>query len=149
MSATLETLGLMNLLRDEFEFARPWIEAAVAHTGGTHTAEDVLNGILNGHLVLWATCECCAVTEIEFYPRRKNCHIFLAGGNLKALSELLGQIEKYAREMGCSAVTLTGRKGWARTFLAGRGYEEKWITLARDLREEVSDGQRQQADHHQ
>lgn len=133
-------------LRFEFERCRPWIEAALKYSGGTHTTDDVLERILRRELQLWTEPSACAVTEIEFYPRRKICHIFLAGGNLESLKVIEERITVFARKAGCSAVTVTGRKGWARTFLKDRGYEEKTVVLARELG--APDGQRQQTDHH-
>lgn len=132
MSA-LSVFELREYLISEFERCRPWIEAALAHSGGTHLAEDVFSEILRGKLVFWPAPECCMVTEIELYPRKRHCHIFLAAGHLPALKRLLPAVEQYARDIGCDAMTVRGRRGWARVGLPW-GYEEKWTTMIHDLR---------------
>jgi hypothetical protein len=42
-------------------------------------------------------------------------------------------IEQWGKSIGCSRVSLAGRKGWERTFLKDEGYEPKWFILCKDL----------------
>jgi hypothetical protein len=57
------------------------------------------------------------VTQVQNFPRMKVLHIFLAGGNLEELETLTPHIQKFAEDMGCRKITLTGRRGWSRTFV--------------------------------
>jgi hypothetical protein len=70
------------------EHCRPWIEDALAYSGGTHTFEDVERRILESHLQLWPAERGCAVTEIVIYPRKKVLHVFLAGGEMDQIIDI-------------------------------------------------------------
>jgi hypothetical protein len=56
---------------------------------------------------------------------------------LAELREMLPVVEAWAKRQGCSAMTLTGRHGWLRSFLPKAGYEAKWTVMGKEL----SDGQ--------
>lgn len=117
----------------EFQRFIPRIEQALEYAGGTHTALDVLAAIGTDHLQFWPGADSFLVTELEVYPRKKVCHIFLAGGHLDELQRMLRGIEAWAVTQGCQAVTLTGRAGWAKSFLKHDGYEVKWTAMAKEL----------------
>jgi len=141
-ASIIEQTQALRLLYQEFARMRGLIRRALAYSGGSHTTEDVLNNLINGQLKLWTNVDSFGITEIEYYPRTKICHIFLAGGNLKSIGDIESRISHYAELNGCDAVTLTGRKGWARTFLTHRGYKTKWVVLVKDLKAQ-RDGERQ------
>ncbi len=125
------------------------VRAALAYSGGTHDEYDVAAGIAEGHFQMFCGGDSIAITEINEYPKAKDCHVFLAGGNLQELEVVTARIEQWARSIGCTRVTLAGRKGWERTFLAERNYRPRWYVMAKELIEEAHDGQgREQADHH-
>ena len=42
-------------------------------------------------------------------------HVFLAGGRREALFEMIDCAWEWGQSLGCSAMTLAGRKGWTRT----------------------------------
>lgn len=118
---------------EDIERCRPHIEAALEHAGGTHLPGDVIRSILAGQLQLWPGEKSAIVTEIEHYPQMKTCHLFLAGGDMAELQKMLLDVEQWAVKQGCSRVTLAGRKGWQRSFLAGDGYESRWYVMAKEL----------------
>lgn len=122
-----------DLLGSHFDRCAPWLAAALKYSGGSHTLADVKRKVLAGELTLWPAADAVMVTEIEHYPQRKNYHVFLAGGAMEGLMRLTPLIEQAAVKAGCSAVTLTGRRGWERSFLRERGYEAKWIVMAKEL----------------
>lgn len=117
------------------DFARcePHIRAALEYDGDTHTVEDVMLSVAEGHRQFWPGKESAVITEVNQYPRKTVLHYFLAGGNLEELETMAGPIEQWAREQGCTRITLAGRRGWARTFLRGRGYEPQWAVMAKEL----------------
>jgi len=117
----------------EFERLRHHVAAALEYSGGTHKVEDIADGIRRGQFQLWPGKNSVVVTEIIVYPQLKDLHYFLAGGDLDELRLMRPIIESWGKEIGCSRVSLAGRKGWERTFLKGEGYEPKWFILCKDL----------------
>jgi len=51
------------MLFDQLSRCRPWIEAALEYSGGTHTFDDIAAGVLAGRFRLWERPNGCAVTE--------------------------------------------------------------------------------------
>ena len=84
----------------------------------THNMQDVADCINSCTMQLWSGTHSAVVTQIQDFPRMKVLHIFLAGGNLEDLETLTPHIQKFAEDMGCRKITLTGRKGWSRTFVS-------------------------------
>jgi hypothetical protein len=109
------------------------VAAALEYSGGTHKIEDIAEGISRGQFQLWAGRDSAVVTEIIVYPQLKDLHYFLAGGDLDELRMMRPIIESWGKEIGCSRVSLAGRKGWERTFLKDEGYEPRWFILCKDL----------------
>ena len=118
---------------EEFERLRHHVAAALEYSGGTHKVEDIAEGIRREQFQLWPGRNSVVVTEIIVYPQLKDLHYFLAGGDLDELRMMRPIIESWGKEIGCSRVSLAGRKGWERTFLKGEGYEPKWFILCKDL----------------
>ena len=115
------------------ERLRHHVEAALEYSGGTHHFEDILEMVKDSRLQVWPAKESIVLTEIIVYPRLKNLHYFLAGGDLDELSRMRPLIESWGRSVGCTRVTLAGRKGWAKTFLQDEGYRPLWSVLAKEL----------------
>lgn len=117
----------------EWQRCRPWIEAAVAECGGTHTIEDVEAGLVAGHYQFWPGKRSACVTEVIDHPRKRVMSFWLLGGDLR---ELLAKIEPEAREwglsVGCSLFIghPVDRPGWARV-LAKHGYAPGWRVFRR------------------
>lgn len=120
-------------LFDDVSRCRTHIEAALEYSQGTHLFSDIAAGILSGRYQLWAGKDSAIVTEIIVYPRMKDLHYFLAGGDLDELKTIRPHIEAWGVQQGCSRVSLAGRPGWAKTFLKDEGYEPAWFILKKDL----------------
>ena len=118
---------------EDFERLRHHVAAALEYSGGTHKIEDIAEGIRRGQFQLWPGKDSAVVTEIIVYPQLKDLHYFLAGGDLDELRLMRPLIEQWGKSIGCSRVSLAGRKGWERTFLKDEGYEPKWFILCKDL----------------
>jgi len=112
---------------------RHHVEAALEYSGGTHNFDDVAEMVEDHRLQLWPAKDSVVLTEIIVYPRLKNLHYFLAGGDLDELSRMRPLIESWGKSIGCTRVTLAGRKGWAKTFLKDEGYSPQWSVLAKEL----------------
>ena len=109
------------------------MEAALEYSGGTHGIEDIAEGLEAGKFQLWPAENSVIVTQINVYPRLKNLHFFLAGGDLDEIQLMHPLIEQWGKSMGCTRVSLAGRQGWAKTFLKDEGYTPKWFVLSKDL----------------
>lgn len=119
--------------RSEWLRCRSWIEGALAFTGGTHTIEDIEDGIASGTYQFFCSPNSAVVTEIIVYPRAKLLNYFLIGGDLE---ELVEQIEPHvtvwAKSRGCSRVVGIGRKGFERAF-RGSGFKPCWTAISKDI----------------
>lgn len=118
---------------DELNRLRHQVESALEYSEGTHTFDDIAHGIASNRFQLWPAVNSVVVTEIIVYPRIKNLHYFLAGGDLDELKLMRPHIERWGKSLGCTRVTLAGRQGWAKTFLRDEGYEPKWFILSKNL----------------
>lgn len=119
--------------KEDFMRCSPWLEAALGYTGGTHNLQDILDGVLRGEYQFWPGERCAVITEIMNFPRKRVFNFFLAGGDLKELEAMTPTMEAWAKFRECDSAMLTGRKGWLRTFLPGRGYTAKWQTLSKEI----------------
>jgi hypothetical protein len=126
-------------LFSELGRCRKYIEDALEYSGGTHTFDDIATGVMTTRFQLWPSESSAIVTEVIVYPQSKDLHFFLAGGNLDELKDMTPEIERWGRSVGCTRVTLAGRRGWERTFLKDQGYEPKWLILSKELRNEPAD----------
>jgi hypothetical protein len=119
--------------QEHLERLRHHVEAALEYSGGTHNFEDITQMVEDHRLQLWPAKDSVVLTEIIVYPRLKNLHYFLAGGDLDELSRMRPLIESWGKSLGCTRVTLAGRRGWAKTFLKDEGYSPQWSVLAKEL----------------
>lgn len=117
----------------ELNRCRRWIEDALEYAGGTHTFNDIAAAVLSDRFQIWPSNNAVVVTEIVVYPQLKDLHYFLAGGNLDELKAMRPIIEAWGKEVGCTRVSLAGRKGWERTFLKDEGYRPNWFVLSKEL----------------
>jgi hypothetical protein len=117
---------------EEFIRCREYIEAALEYTKGTHTIQDIWDGIVTGNFQLWPGEKSAVVTEVQIYPRAKIMNIFLAGGDLEELIKIEKAISIYAKALNCHSVTISGRRGWVKIF-NGDGWQEVCTTIAKEL----------------
>ena len=87
-------------------------EAALEHAGGTHDWDDVLALLVADKLQLWVGRESTLMTELVEYPKLTACRIFLAGGKLDEIVEMVTALETEAAAIGCSRLEGMGRRGW-------------------------------------
>lgn len=91
---------------------RKQIEAALKYSGGTHLFDDVVAAVAAGDMQMWANGSTVAITEVLRYPRLQALHVFLASGNRDELFEMIDSAWTWAQQLGCTKMTLAGRKGW-------------------------------------
>ena len=122
----------MTNIVDELIRCKPWLEAALELSGGTHTLDDVVQAIIKGEMQFWPAPKGCAVTEIVNYPRKKVLHIFLAGGEMEQIIDMDDSAVEFAKMNGCTGMSIAGRKGWKRV-LKDKGYVETFTVLGKDI----------------
>lgn len=111
---------------------RPWIAAALEYSRGTHTVDDVVDGIKAGRLQLWPSDAGCLVTEFVEYPRKRVLNVFLGAGDMARLKDMHDSVLAFAKANGCGAVTISGRPGWARVWKSA-GFEPTHMTLEKEI----------------
>ena len=118
---------------EEFKRCTPWIADALKYSNGGYRLQDIANGIHVGQYQIW-TCETAVIiTQIAHTPIQKSLHLFLAGGDMDGVEELVRECEVWAKQAGCDAVTLTGREGWKKSFLKPLGFQEVSISMYKKL----------------
>ncbi|MBR1219437.1 hypothetical protein JQ557_15645 [Bradyrhizobium sp. U87765 SZCCT0131] len=112
-----------------------FLGAACARSGDW-TLEALRGALDRVEMLLWVLWDgeafrAAAVTEVMIVPRGKICRIVVCGGR-RATSwpHALAPIEAYARELGCTAMRVDGRRGWQRVL---DNYAMQWITLEKRL----------------
>lgn len=119
---------------EELQRCRPWIEAALKHTGGTHDFDDVVAACEQGRMQFWPDPHAAAITEIVVYPKTKVLNVFLAGGELGAILDRIEDAAAWGRSIGCQTMTMTGRPGWERVLgPLGWAKAKTMVTMAREL----------------
>ena len=101
---------------EQFHLRRKYIEDALEYTKGTHTLDDIWNGVVRGDFQFWPGDKSAIITEIQIYPQTKVMHIFLAGGDLEELLQMEKSVRAYAQTIGCNSMSISGRRGWLRIF---------------------------------
>jgi hypothetical protein len=114
------------------EKCKEWIEAALEYSGGTHTIEDVEDAIRSGRMQLWPAERACAVTEIVVYPRKTVLHVFLGGGDMDQLFDMIDDAAAWGKRQGCTSMSLSGRMGWQRA-MKPLGWEPKMVVMEKEL----------------
>lgn len=93
---------------------KPWIEAALAKGNDTHDFIHIVDGVIAGQFQFWANDTSCVITEVIDYPKKRVLHVFLAGGDLAGIRQIEPNAIEWAKSIGCTDFTLSGRKGWLR-----------------------------------
>lgn len=119
-------------MRAEFDRCKKWLEDALEYSNGSHDIDDIWQGLEQGTLLFWPGKNSAIITELLVYPKKKVFHIFLAGGKLEEVLEMWDSIEIYAKVVGCSSLSVSGRKGWVRV-LESRGAKHLCTTVAKEL----------------
>ena len=110
--------------------ARDLIRAAIDRTGLSDFA-DIEREVLTGDQLLWLAIsdrvEAAATTHLS----RGVCTLTACSGHQRERwLPLFSRIEKYAKDEGCSAMRIYGRKGWERVL---DGYRVEHVVLEKGL----------------
>jgi hypothetical protein len=118
--------------------AAPLLETGLKHGAGYRWTLSALRASIAAnerHLWLtWPAQDCAIVTAIWDFPRARVLNLMWIAGRLpQNWRGILGAIEAWGLQQGCTEVETGGRHGWERA-LAGEGYETvPWCTLKKDI----------------
>lgn len=138
MSASAETLCVApDRVPKMWPHVARWLTAA-AEKCGDWTSTAILDALLKGDALLWVLWDgeqlkAACVTEAVIVPRGKILRVLACGGaRATSWSEAFAPIERYARELGCRAIRIEGRRGWQRVFEA-QNYRLAWVCIEKGL----------------
>ena len=117
----------------EWERCSPWLQAALDRGSNAETLAEVRESVVRGDAQFWCHPTAAAVTFVDSTARRKTLLIYLAGGSLEGLEAMVESAEAFARAVGCERMSLLGRKGWTRSFMARRGYQADAVLMVKEL----------------
>lgn len=136
MPCTVELVPVLpSLVADVWPHARALIKSAMDRTS-LGNFEDIEREVLGGLQQLWlawngTAIEAAAVTRLVLIGDRKICILVALGGrDRKRWLPLLAGIEQFARNEGCRAVRIIGRKGWQRILA---DYRANYVVMDREL----------------
>lgn len=113
---------------------RAKITKAVGYTDGAYTFEDIQQGVDEGWLHALFLPESVLIYTIEERPQYRVCNVFLVAGRMADMGVLESAILEVAKIYQCKRMSLTGRRGWARSFLTnGEWKESRLVTLEREV----------------
>jgi effector-binding domain-containing protein len=108
-------------------------ERCAKYTFGRFTAEDMLEGLLTKDQQLWIAFDdegihAFWVTEVITYPQIKTLVMHFVGGRDIEEWQTVGlsQLQKFARDTGCSKIESYGRPGWEKIWKE-QGYEKRLV----------------------
>lgn len=125
------TLGL--LVPPTLEPYAEDLQKALDLGGEAYTIQDIEDMIATGKAQMWPGETSIIITEIINYPRAKHLHLFLAGGNLEELESMLPEIIEWGKTQNCDRVSLSGRRGWERSFLREMGFKPTLVIMEKEL----------------
>jgi hypothetical protein len=117
----------------------PHVDSAIRaamQRGAIGAFQPVAQSVLAGRALVWLATDgerirAAAVTELHATEWRKVCVIVACGGNaMRSWLHLIREIEQFAKDEGCAATRIVGRKGWARML---KDYRTKRIILEKEL----------------
>lgn len=115
---------------ETWERAKPLLKRALRYQD-THSLMDVRDAILREEAQIWCGRSSVIVTELHTHPRKRECRIWLAAGDKNELvSEMLPEVEEWAKMKKCKAVSVVGRAGWTRVLA---GYKQPHRVLEKVL----------------
>lgn len=100
-----------------------YVEESLKYFPGRYTTEDIKKGLLNEPRQLWIAFEDNIVygvvgTHVITYPQMKTLFMHFIGGDkgLERKDAMLGMLQHFAKDNGCSLLEAQGRNGWKKIF---------------------------------
>ena len=100
----------------------------------THSVEDVLAECHAGRWQMWEGRDSLVVTQVKDWPRCKEVFAVLAAGRLDEVARMYPVILAWAKDIGCTKASFSGRPGWGKTFLTkAEGWRQASVTFEKGL----------------
>jgi hypothetical protein len=87
-------------------------EQLLKRQGGLYTFDDVMDHISRGLLQSFSDGNTWVITQVHTFPQKKVVDIAFIVGDVAAAVKLQPEIEEFAKSIGASALTASGREGW-------------------------------------
>lgn len=135
LSASVETVCVdPERVAEIWPHVRPFIISAVER-GGNVTEQQLVEALSLRKALLWVRTDGrqlsgAGVTQLITTPLGLTCDVMAYGGGCSHWPSAFAPIEAYAKDEGCAAVRIEGRKGWKRIF---PDYDLTSITLTKRL----------------
>jgi hypothetical protein len=123
----------MTSFPEEWTRCKHWIEAALEYADGAYTIEDVEREIVAGNMHFFPQPASASVTEMAEFPGRRFLNVVLAGGELKEIVAMVPRWKAWAAFLGCDALKVAGRPGWARAL--GAGWKTSCVVLTTPVKD--------------
>lgn len=117
----------------ELDRCAHWIKEAIAYAHGEFDLEHIYSELYAGNMQLWPCEDAVIITQIIKYPKRSVLHVLLAGGDMEELEYMHNPIVAWARAHGCSAVSISGRPGWTKSFLKNYGFKQIQVQMIKEI----------------
>ena len=119
---------------DVWDSVKQLVFDGLEYSDGKYTVDDVYKSLKSRNMQLWVSInegiEAIGITEINIYPNKKVCQIFLVSGrNMDNWLHFSKVIEAWAKERGCQSLECFGRPGWGKVI----GWERIHIVLRKKL----------------
>lgn len=119
-------------IRDIWPNVKDFVQRALDE-GSDYTLGDVYSMLLRAKAQLWTwqdpDIEAVMVTAIQQDQKSKFCLLLtMAGTHMAAWKPHLEDVERWAREHGCSELRIYGRRGWLKL-----GFTEDWTRMSKKL----------------
>lgn len=95
------------------------LERMLKKTGGFYTVGDILSLIEEGRMQSFSDGHTWVVTQVHEFPQRKVVDIVFVVGDLRGAADLESKVDEFAKSVGATAITATGRMGWLKRSFAG------------------------------
>lgn len=125
-----------SLVAGVWPHARPLVKSAIDRTGLCNF-EPIEREVLSGKQQLWLAWDgiairAAAVTQLVDVNHARICVVVATGaGKVRVQwAPLIAGIEQFARDEGCRAVRIIGRKGWQRILA---DYRANYVVMDREL----------------
>ena len=113
------------------------VARGLTYSFGAYTKQDLIDCIESNDMQLWNAVKGgkvigIEVTQIIRFPQKKACNLLLTAGTDLGLwsSEMLSQIEQFAKEQGCDLIMGQGRKGWIKV-VGKYGFKTQYMATAK------------------
>ena len=123
---------------ESMDTIRTWVESSMVHSAGERTTEQILEQLTQGLIQCWVILDGdvmvnITLTEVLRYPNKMTLHIITSTGiDWESHKEEHRELESWAKELGCSSISVWGRRGWEKR-LPAMGYEHVYSVFEKRI----------------